>query len=93
MVSVLNIMGALYSSTMFIGVCNCLTVLPVINNDRVVFYRERAAGMYSPGPYAAAQVGCPGQGDRDVGSHVIWEGKGYELLVVLVRGGSTCALC
>ncbi|CAK9164212.1 unnamed protein product [Ilex paraguariensis] len=49
------VMGALYSAVMFLGVNNSSSVQPVISIERTVFYRERAAGMYSPFPYAAAQ--------------------------------------
>lgn len=50
------VMGALYSSVMFLGVNNSSSVQPIISVERTVFYRERAAGMYSPFPYALAQV-------------------------------------
>lgn len=46
----------MYSSVLFIGVNNCSTVQPVVATERSVFYRERAAGMYSSFPYALAQV-------------------------------------
>ncbi|XP_047319537.1 ABC transporter G family member 31 isoform X2 [Impatiens glandulifera] len=49
------ILGALYSSCMFLGVNNASSVQPIVSIERTVFYRERAAGMYSPFPYAAAQ--------------------------------------
>ncbi|CAI9281118.1 unnamed protein product [Lactuca saligna] len=48
--------GAMYSAVFFIGVSNCQTVQPVVATERIVFYRERAAGMYSSLPYAMAQV-------------------------------------
>ena len=57
MVSVLNIMGALYSATIFVGVSNLMMVMSVIYDERVVYYREKSAGMYSPLPYSVAQVG------------------------------------
>ncbi|GLU22294.1 hypothetical protein SLE2022_383820 [Rubroshorea leprosula] len=47
---------AMFLSVMFIGVSNCQTAQPVVAIERTVFYRERAAGMYSPLPYALAQV-------------------------------------
>ena len=50
------LMGALYTAVMFLGVNNSSTVQPVIAIERTVFYRERAAGMYSAIPYAIAQV-------------------------------------
>ncbi|XP_039118156.1 LOW QUALITY PROTEIN: pleiotropic drug resistance protein 2-like [Dioscorea cayenensis subsp. rotundata] len=53
---VFNILGALYGSVFFLGATNCNTVQPVIAIERAVFYREKAAGMYSPLSYAFAQV-------------------------------------
>lgn len=55
---VFNVMGALYASTLFLGASNTLTVQPVVAVERTVFYRERAAGMYSTLPYSFAQVLC-----------------------------------
>ncbi|KAL2493151.1 ABC transporter G family member 29 [Abeliophyllum distichum] len=52
----LTVIGAMYLSVLFIGINNSSTVLPVIDVERTVFYRERAAGMYSALPYAMAQV-------------------------------------
>ncbi|XP_008804599.1 ABC transporter G family member 42-like [Phoenix dactylifera] len=49
-------LGAMYAAVLFVGYNNCSTVQPVIANERTVFYRERAAGMYSALPYAMAQV-------------------------------------
>lgn len=49
-------MGGMYGSTMFQGVNNSSTVQPVVATERTVFYRERAAGMYSAVPYAISQV-------------------------------------
>ncbi|KAL2629110.1 hypothetical protein R1flu_013796 [Riccia fluitans] len=51
-----SILGGIYGSTMFQGVNNASTVQPVVATERTVFYRERAAGMYSAMPYAIAQV-------------------------------------
>lgn len=50
-------MGALFSSCIFVGVNNASSVQPVVSIERTVFYREKAAGMYSPVAYAMAQVG------------------------------------
>uniref|UniRef100_A0A0V0H346 Putative ovule protein n=1 Tax=Solanum chacoense TaxID=4108 RepID=A0A0V0H346_SOLCH len=50
-------MAALYASVLFLGVNNASSVQPVVSIERTVFYREKSAGMYSPLPYAAAQVG------------------------------------
>ncbi|KAL6563264.1 transcription factor [Orobanche hederae] len=52
----LTIIGAMYASVLFVGINNCSTVQPVVGIERTVFYRERAAGMYSALPYAIAQV-------------------------------------
>ncbi|XP_069147441.1 ABC transporter G family member 31-like [Solanum lycopersicum] len=49
------VMGALYSSCLFLGVNNASSIQPIVAIERTVFYREKAAGMYSPLPYAAAQ--------------------------------------
>ncbi|MQL95669.1 hypothetical protein Taro_028335 [Colocasia esculenta] len=51
-----NAMGSMYAAVFFIGVQNSQTVQPVVAIERTVFYRERAAGMYSAFPYAFAQV-------------------------------------
>lgn len=51
-----NAMGAMYSAVLFIGPRNASTVQPVVGIERIVFYRERAAGMYSALPYALGQV-------------------------------------
>jgi ABC-type multidrug transport system permease subunit len=50
------IIGAMYVSVLFVGINNCSTVQPVVAVERAVFYREKAAGMYSALPYAMAQV-------------------------------------
>ena len=50
------VMGALYAACLFIGVNNASSVQPIVSIERTVFYREKAAGMYSPFAYAFAQV-------------------------------------
>ncbi|KAM0890718.1 hypothetical protein ACQ4PT_026875 [Festuca glaucescens] len=50
------VIGAMYTAVMFVGINNCATVQPIVSIERTVFYRERAAGMYSAMPYAIAQV-------------------------------------
>ncbi|XP_045820317.1 ABC transporter G family member 31-like [Trifolium pratense] len=52
---VMVIMGAYFSSLLFLGVKNASSVQPVVSVERTVFYREKAAGMYSPIAYALAQ--------------------------------------
>ncbi|XP_074574926.1 ABC transporter G family member 36-like isoform X2 [Curcuma longa] len=51
-----NAMGSMYAAVLFIGVQNSSSVQPVVAIERTVFYRERAAGMYSALPYAFGQV-------------------------------------
>ncbi|KAG6436108.1 hypothetical protein SASPL_100991 [Salvia splendens] len=52
----LNLLGATYSAVLFLGATNAHAVQSVVAIERTVFYRERAAGMYSELPYAFAQV-------------------------------------
>ncbi|CAK8574691.1 unnamed protein product [Lathyrus sativus] len=51
-----NAFGSMYTAVLFLGVQNSSAVQPVVAVERSVFYRERAAGMYSALPYAFAQV-------------------------------------
>ncbi|KAJ0744241.1 putative ABC-type sulfate transporter [Helianthus annuus] len=51
-----NSMGCLYCSACFLGSQNASAVQPVVDIERTVFYREKAAGMYSALPYAFAQM-------------------------------------
>ncbi|KAK0595711.1 hypothetical protein LWI29_009274 [Acer saccharum] len=53
---IINAMGSMYTAVLFLGVQNAGAVQPVVAVERTVFYRERAAGMYSAFPYAFAQV-------------------------------------
>jgi hypothetical protein len=53
---VFNAIGSMYAAVLFIGLKNLNSVQPVVAIERTVFYRERAAGMYSALPYAFAQV-------------------------------------
>ena len=46
----------MYVSVIFIGIQNAFSVQAVVAIERTVFYRERAAGMYSAFPYAFGQV-------------------------------------
>nr|CAB3453022.1 unnamed protein product [Digitaria exilis] len=54
---VLNILGTAYTFALFLGYVNCATFQPTITMERVVYYREKASGMYSSMPYVIAQVG------------------------------------
>lgn len=51
-------MGSMYAAVVYIGMQNSGSVQPVVVVERTVFYRERAAGMYSAFPYAFGQVIC-----------------------------------
>ncbi|XP_048233398.1 pleiotropic drug resistance protein 1-like [Ricinus communis] len=51
-----NAMGSMYASVLFLGIQNASSVQPVVSVERTVFYRERAAGMYSALPYAFGQI-------------------------------------
>ncbi|XP_026442828.1 pleiotropic drug resistance protein 2-like [Papaver somniferum] len=51
-----NLLGAMYSATLFLGAGNAASVQGIVAVERTVFYREKAAGMYSALPYAFAQV-------------------------------------
>ncbi|KDP33642.1 hypothetical protein JCGZ_07213 [Jatropha curcas] len=53
---ILNAMGSMYAAVLFLGFQNSTSVQPVVAIERTVFYRERAAGMYSALPYAFGQV-------------------------------------
>ncbi|PRQ33210.1 putative xenobiotic-transporting ATPase [Rosa chinensis] len=52
----INLLGATYAAVLFLGASNASAVQSVVATERTVFYRERAAGMYSELPYAFAQV-------------------------------------
>ncbi|KAK4367140.1 hypothetical protein RND71_015020 [Anisodus tanguticus] len=51
----LNIIGATYAAVMFLGGTNTSAMQSVVSVERTVFYREKAAGMYSALHYAFAQ--------------------------------------
>ncbi|XP_059659359.1 pleiotropic drug resistance protein 2-like [Cornus florida] len=52
----LNLLGATYAAVLFLGATNASAVQSIVGIERTVFYRERAAGMYSELPYAFSQV-------------------------------------
>ncbi|KAJ7981129.1 Pleiotropic drug resistance ABC transporter [Quillaja saponaria] len=52
----INLLGAIYAAVLFLGSTNAISVQSVVATERTVFYRERAAGMYSELPYAFSQV-------------------------------------
>ncbi|KAJ4721728.1 Pleiotropic drug resistance ABC transporter [Melia azedarach] len=51
-----NVLGSLCIIVMFLGSNNCMLVLPYVEKEKTVMYRERFAGMYSSWAYALAQV-------------------------------------
>ncbi|XP_047147104.1 pleiotropic drug resistance protein 1-like [Vigna umbellata] len=51
-----NAMGSMYSAVLLLGVKNAFSSQPLVAVERTVFYREKAAGMYSALAYAFAQV-------------------------------------
>ncbi|XP_044978700.1 ABC transporter G family member 45-like [Hordeum vulgare subsp. vulgare] len=53
---IFNILGLIYGSSLFLGFNNCCILQPVVATERVVLYREKAAGTYSTSAYAIAQV-------------------------------------
>ncbi|XP_057729423.1 pleiotropic drug resistance protein 1-like [Arachis stenosperma] len=53
---IFNAMGSMYAAVLSTGVQNASSVQPVVAIERTVFYREKAAGMYSALPYAFGQV-------------------------------------
>ncbi|KAF5936343.1 hypothetical protein HYC85_027472 [Camellia sinensis] len=53
---IFNAMGSMYAAVLFLGVQNAGSVQPIVAIERTIFYRERAAGMYSALPYAFGQV-------------------------------------
>ncbi|PKA65330.1 Pleiotropic drug resistance protein 12 [Apostasia shenzhenica] len=52
----LSVIGAMYLAVEFVGFSNCSSVQPLIATERAVYYREKAAGMYSALPFALSQV-------------------------------------
>ncbi|KAL3620696.1 drug-responsive transcription factor pdr3 [Castilleja foliolosa] len=54
--NLLNVLGSMYSSTLFCGINNSTSVLPYVSRERNVLYRERFAGMYASWAYSTAQV-------------------------------------
>ncbi|KAK4269319.1 hypothetical protein QN277_022491 [Acacia crassicarpa] len=50
------VIGAMFVAVQFVGANNCVTIQPLVGVERIVFHREKAAGMYSSLPYAIAQV-------------------------------------
>ncbi|KAG0620558.1 hypothetical protein M758_4G225500 [Ceratodon purpureus] len=55
-VNLFSILGGMFSAVLFLGINNASNVQPVVAVERTIFYRERAAGMYSAVPYALGQT-------------------------------------
>lgn len=55
LLGVLDILGAMYSCVIFLGIFNCNVAIPTVVSGRALFYRERAAGMYGVIPYVLTQ--------------------------------------
>ncbi|CAI0438488.1 unnamed protein product [Linum tenue] len=51
-----NAIGSMFTAIFSIGIQNATTVQSVVDIERTVFYRERAARMYAAFPYALSQV-------------------------------------
>ncbi|KAL8505052.1 hypothetical protein ACS0TY_016310 [Phlomoides rotata] len=51
-----NMMGAMYAALLFLGNTISSAGQTVVSIERTVFYREKAAGMYSALPYVFSQV-------------------------------------
>ncbi|XP_074276949.1 ABC transporter G family member 39-like [Silene latifolia] len=52
----MNFVGVMFSAILFLGGFNALDIQAIVASERAVFYRERAAGMYSALPFALAQL-------------------------------------
>lgn len=53
--TVQNIMGLIFSMAVFTGMFNTMIALPLISQERTVYYREKAASMYAPRALSLAQ--------------------------------------
>ncbi|KAL2345196.1 hypothetical protein Fmac_006481 [Flemingia macrophylla] len=51
----LDFLGAMYAAVMFVGTMNTMGVQPIVDIERTVLYREKAAGMYSTLSYGISQ--------------------------------------
>ncbi|KAL3689015.1 hypothetical protein R1sor_015324 [Riccia sorocarpa] len=51
-----TVIGCIYASVLFLGTSNTRQIQPTVATERTVFYRERAAGMYSAISYGIGQV-------------------------------------
>ena len=53
---IISTLGALLYAFLFLGVLNSIFVQPLVASERQVFYREKAAGMYSVHAWYLAMV-------------------------------------
>eukprot|EP00887_Chlorella_sp_A99_P000995 scaffold5.g995.t1 len=53
--------GVLFSSCLFLGISNCLTIQPHISMQRTVYYRERAAGKGRGRSCGSRRIGADGK--------------------------------
>ncbi|KAJ8466246.1 hypothetical protein OPV22_028798 [Ensete ventricosum] len=78
---IFDLLGAIYAAIFFLGASSAIAVQPVVSIERTVFYRERAAGMYSALAYALAQVSIEMV-------YVLAQGLVYSLLLFSMIGFS-----
>ncbi|XP_060973818.1 pleiotropic drug resistance protein 1 isoform X2 [Cannabis sativa] len=71
-----NALGSMYCAVLFIGIQNASSVQPVVSVERSVFYREKAAGMYSAFPYSFGQYGTFSQDSLSLGQGCQYGGSG-----------------
>lgn len=88
---VINIMGALFLCLVFMGYSNAAGVLPIVANARVVFYRERAANMYTVEAFALASV-SEGKDCRKAGMRREEETGVMRCTLALVLAGGWCLI-
>ncbi|CAH9083117.1 unnamed protein product [Cuscuta europaea] len=80
-----NAMGFMYTSVLFTGALHAFTVQQVVLLERRVFYRERAAGMYSAMPFSFAMI--VGEVPYVLGQAIIYSGIVYSMIGFEWRGG------
>ena len=90
----MNVLGALYATTLFFSIINATVIQPVISAERAVSYRERAAGMYSILPWTLALVSalCPMSLNVSIHAVVAQQSDGMESCTQVLResGFSWC---
>ncbi|XP_038715453.1 pleiotropic drug resistance protein 3-like [Tripterygium wilfordii] len=50
-----DIFGSMYAAVLFLGIINCMLIIPYVAIERTVSYRERFAGTYPFWAYSLAQ--------------------------------------